>query len=197
MAIALGGLIGAASRLQSSFGDSTSLKTFLERMTQVGIQIKSRFEANFSGIPDFTFFLQDIQMPGVVRRTGTLYFGGKTVDIPILEEFDHNLSLTIINDSSGYIYSALKNIVMNGLDTQLTPSGYTITVRAIGDNKTPGMTLNLNGVRIINIGGLSFGQSQNEYQTFTVECWIKDFDVTPGAVSKIAGVAGSIKGLLC
>ena len=96
-------------------------------------------------------------MPGVVRRTGTLYFGGKSVDIPILEEFDHNLSLTIINDSSGYIYSALKNIVMNGLDTQLTPSGYTITVRAIGDNKTPGMTLNLNGVRIINIGGLSFG----------------------------------------
>ena len=33
MALALGGLIGAASRLQSAFGDSTSLKTFLERMS--------------------------------------------------------------------------------------------------------------------------------------------------------------------
>lgn len=90
------------------------------------------------------------------QNVGTLYYDGKIVEFPQNTEYEHDFSMTVINDSSGYIYSALTNLVMGETGKFLMDSGYTMSIRAIGDDNHSGSTIMLNGVRIKTVGGLSY-----------------------------------------
>lgn len=194
--MSFGNLLGAAASLQSGFGGNSSLKDFLSQMDNMGVQITSRFEATFSAIPQTTFYIQNITTPGMKQNITSLYFDGKLVEIPQNFEYEHDFSMTIINDASGIIYTSLVNFIMSDTGSFLTNSGYTITIKAIGDNNNKGATIKINGVRIKSVGNLQFQQSGGEVQTFTVNCSAIDFEYAPGALSKVTGITGALGSIL-
>lgn len=196
MGLELGNVLGAANSIVAGFGDSQSLKNFLATMDSLGIQIDSRYEVVFSAIPQATFFITNLNTPSMKQNTTDVYFDGKRVEIPQNYEFDHDFSMTVINDASGFIYSALTNFVMGDLGAALVNSGYTMTIKAIGDNEHSGSTITLNGVRIKNVGGLSFKNSGGDIQTFEVACSAIDFSVAPGGLGKVSAIGNAVGNLL-
>lgn len=196
MGLALGNLMGAVNSAMTGFASSSSLKSFLSTMDKLGIQITSRYEVMFSAIPQATFFITNITTPSMKQNTTNLYFDGKLVEIPVNFEYEHDFTMTVINDASGYIYSALTNFVMGDTGANLMNSGYTMSIRSIGDNRHSGSTIMINGVRIKNIGGLSYQNGGGDVQTFSINCSAVDFSVTPGAASKVAGITGAIGKML-
>lgn len=196
MGLSLGGLAGAANGLVTGFSANSSLKKFISTLDSLGVQITSRYEAIFSAIPQATFFITQLNTPGMKQNTTDLYYDGKRVQIPQNFEYEHEFSMTVINDSSGYIYSALTNLVMGETGKFIMDSGYTMSIRAIGDNRHKGSTIMMNGVRILQVGGLSYANAGGEVQTFTMACSAVDFTVTPGAAQAVAGVTNAIGSLL-
>lgn len=85
---------------------------------------------------------------------------------------------------------------MSDSGSSIANSGYTISIKAIGDNEHKGATIKLNGVRIKSIGGLSFQQDSGDVQTFDINCSAIDFDYSPGSMSKITGITGAIGSLI-
>lgn len=65
-----------------------------------------------------------------------------------------------------------------------------------GDDNYKGSVITLNSVRLEKLGGLEFTYSGGEPSMFNVEFSYIDFDFTPGALSKVAGVLGAAKSLL-
>lgn len=57
MGLGISNLLGVVNGVSTGFGSSQSLKKFISTMDNVGIQITSRYEAVFSGIPQATFFI--------------------------------------------------------------------------------------------------------------------------------------------
>lgn len=66
--------------------------------------------------------------------------------------------MTVINDASGYIYTAMTNFLLSDTGSAFTNRGYTMAIKAIGDKNAKGSVIKLNGVRIKSCGGLSFQQ---------------------------------------
>ena len=196
MGLSLGGLTGAANALATGFAKSSSLKNFISTLDSLGVQITSRYEVIFSAIPQATFFITNLSTPGMKQNIAQLYFDGRMVEVPAFFEYEHDFSMTVINDSSGYIYSVLTNLVAGDTGKFLMDSGYTMSIRAVGDNKHPGSTIMLNSVRIKSISGLQYTNSGGEVQTFEVQCSAVDFTVTPGAAQGVAGVTNAIGSLL-
>ena len=116
MGLDFSNFFGAASKLRSSLGKEKSLKSFLSTISDFGIAIKCKFEINFSGIEEITFFATSIQVPGVKLNTANVYFDGRAVEIPILHEYDHDFTITLLNDNNGYLYTAVKEFMMNDVN---------------------------------------------------------------------------------
>ena len=189
--------MGAASSLTTAFGKEKSLKKFISAISNFGLQTKCRFEVNFSGLEDVTFFVTNITTPGLKQNIGNVYYDGVAVEVPINYEYEHDFEMTILNDASGYIYSTVTSFLLNDASTAFTNSGYTMTIKGIGDNHSKGHVITLNGVRLKHCTGLSYDYSSGEVQTFTVQCSAIDFNATPGSLSKVGGVInalGSIAG---
>lgn len=195
--LALGNLLGAVSQATTAFSKERSLKQFLDTIDSFGIQVKNNFEVNFSGLQDATFFIQSIDIPSTKLNFATLNFDGHVVDIPTVVDWDHSFSMTVLNDAQGYIYSALTNFVMGQVSSGLVNSGYTMTIKALtGDKDYAGALITLRGVRIENVGGLSWDYSANDKQTFTVGGRLVDFTYTPGALKTAAGILGTMESLV-
>lgn len=196
MALDLGSYFGAASSLTTAFGSEGSLKKFLSNISNYGVQIKSRYEVNFSGLQDITFFCTSISTPSLKQNIGTVYYDHQVVELPINYEYNHDFTMTVINDASGILYSSVTSFLMQDAGSAFTNSGYTMTVKAIGDKNSSGMTITLNGVRFKECSGLSFAQEDAGVSTFDLQCSAIDFSVTPGGLSKVGGVVETVKSLI-
>ena len=119
------------------------------------------------------------------------------MDIPINHDWDHNFSMTVLNDAQGYIYSALLNFVMSTSSERMMNSGYTMTIKALtGDDKYAGALITMRGVRLESISSLSWAQDGNAIQTFTISGKLIDFTYTPGALGQAAGILGAAESML-
>lgn len=197
MSLQIGGILGAAAQLTTAFGEEYGVKKFLKTIDKFGVQVKNNFEVNFSGLQDVTFFIQNISLPGLRQNFTEVHYDGRKVDIPINHEFDHDFSMTVLNDAQGYIYSILANFIMSNSTNVLANSGYTMTIKALtGDKKFSGSMITLRGVRIESIGGLSFGHSDNDISTFDINGKIIDFVHTPGALGTTSNIIGMANNLL-
>ena len=99
-------------------------------------------------------------LPGQHQNFTTVHYDGKEVYIPVSYEYDHDFSMTVLNDANGYIYSAVTNFMVSDMSTSLVGSGYTMLVKALtGDSNYKGTTYTLNGVRFSSVSGLSYGYS--------------------------------------
>ena len=100
MAMELGNLLGAAANITTAFSKGKSLKSFLEHIDDVGIQVQNNFEVNFSGLEDVTFFVQSINFSGINMTFEDLYYNGRSIPIPCgIYDYDHSASMEIINDA--------------------------------------------------------------------------------------------------
>lgn len=197
MALALGNLLGAAANLTTAFSKEKSLKSFLERINDFGIQVANNFEVNFSGLEDITFFVQDVSFDGIEMQFETIYYNGRSIQIPCgVHDYGHSGSMSIINDGNGYIYAAITNFMMSG-SYELVNGGYTMTIKCLtGDPNYKGSVITLNNVQFEKIDGLSFGYSQNEISKFNLSFQYLDFTFTPGALGKAAGIVGAVDSMI-
>lgn len=93
-----------------------------------GVQIKSNYEVTYSGFGGITFFVQSINIPGLKTNTGTLHWKGRAVTLPVNSEQEHEASMTIINDGTGYIYNQMRRILEIDARSALSETQATLTV---------------------------------------------------------------------
>lgn len=192
----MAGLLEAVTSITTMTSKPHGVQGFLQTINKVGVQVKNNFEVNFSGLQDVTFFIQNIDLPGMKQNFTELYYDGRKVDIPINCEYEHEFSMTVLNDGSGYIYAALTNFILTDSTNYAASSGFTMTIKGLtGDSKYAGSLITCRGVRFESISGLSFGQADNDVQTFTINGKIIDFTYTPGSLDTVAGIAGVANGL--
>ena len=193
----LGNLLGAAANITTAFSKGKSLKSFLEHIDDVGIQVQNNFEVNFSGLEDVTFFVQSINFSGINMTFEDLYYNGRSIPIPCgIYDYEHSASMEIINDAQGYIYAAITNFLMSGSST-LVNTGYTMTIKCLsGDDKYKGSLITLNNVIFEKVEGLQFGYSNNDISKFNVSFQYLDFTFTPGALGQAAGIVGGVSKLI-
>ena len=200
MAISISNALGAFTQAQTGLANSqgeATLLDFINKINQYGVTLKAKYEVNFSGIEGLTFFVSDISVPDVRQNFGNVWFEGKTVEIPINIEYGHDMTMTLLNDGKGIIYSTILNWIMNQ-DAGDSPvdSGYTMTIRQLGDNEEhKGMTITLKGVRMKNITGLNFASNDASISTFTLTLSAISFTATMGSLQTISGFAGALKTL--
>lgn len=197
MALELGGLLGAVTQATTAASGEKDLKSFLQTANKLGIQVNNNFEVNFSGIPEVTFYLQSISIPGITLATTDLYYAGQKVEIPVNYDWNHDFSVTMINDAQGYFYSAIANFFMSQATSQLVNSGFTMTVKALtGDKSYKGTMYTLYGVRLVGLGSIEYSYSGADVSTFNIDCKCTHFTVTPGALGTVANVLGAVNSLI-
>lgn len=201
MAISIGNALGAITQVQTGQANSSGEKTlldFINKINKYGVSLRAKYEVNFSGIEDITFFVTDISLPDVRQNFGNVYFEGKGVEIPINIEYGHDMQLTLLNDAKGVIYSTIMNWLMNqDSGESIVNSGYTMTVRQLGDGgEHKGMTIVLNGVRMKSVSGLTFVANDPNISTFSLNMSVISFTATLGNLQKVSGFAGALKSLL-
>lgn len=101
--------------------------------------------------------------------------------------------MTVINDGSGYIYTAIANFIAQSALSIFTKQGYTMTLKAMtGDKDYKGTLYTYKGVRFNSVGGLRYSQDGNALSTFDLSFKCVEYSVTPGALAKAAGVVGAV-----
>lgn len=197
MAIEAGNLLNAAAGLASTISNS-SLKSFLANINNFGVQIKNNFEVNFTAIPDVKIFVQSITLPGIRTNYIDINYDGRKVEFPVNYDYEHEFSMTIINDAQGYIYSELAKFIKNEAFNVNVNTGHMMRIRALtGDELNYGGNLiTLYSVRIENISGLDYGYDQSDIQTFNISGKCIHFETTPGVLGGVANVLGSLNGIV-
>lgn len=196
MAMELGNLLGAAASLTTAIEKERSLKSFLKNIDNFGIQVNNNFEVNLFGLQDITFFVQSVTFGGILQKFTELYYNGRSVPVPTYIDYDHSGSMTVLNDANGYIYAAISNFLM-GNSSQMLNNGITMTIKCLtGDKDYKGSLITLNQVRFDKLEGMSFQYSGGEPMTFSLSFQYLDFNFTPGALGKAAGIVGAVNQLI-
>lgn len=196
MALELGNLLGAAANLTTAFSKGKSLKSFLQRINDFGVQVTNNFEVNIFGLEDITFFVQSINFGGVFQKIETIHYNGRSIPFPTYIDYYHSGSMTVINDGNGYIYAAINAFIMGQASTMID-NGVVMTIKCLtGDDNYKGSVITLKSVMLEKLDGLSFQYSGGEVSTFNVGFQYLDFNFTPGALGKAAGIVGAVDSLI-
>lgn len=116
--------------------------------------------------------------------------------VPTFIDYEHNGSMKVINDGNGYIYAAVADFIMQN-SLQKVNNGVVMTIKCLtGDDNYKGAVITLNSVRFEKLAGLEFSYSGGDPSMFNIEFNYIDFDFTPGALGKPAGVLGAAKSIL-
>lgn len=196
MALELGNLLGAATNLTTALSKGKSLKSFLARINDFGVQVSNNFEVNIFGLEDITFFVQSVSFGGLFQKIETLHYDGRSVPFPTYIDYDHSGQMTVINDGNGYIYAAISNFIM-GQPSVMLNNGVKMTIKCLtGDDKYKGSLITLNSVILEKLDGLQFQYNGGDISTFNVGFQYLDFNFTPGALADAAGIIGAIDTLV-
>lgn len=194
MALSFENLLGAVTNITTAVANEQTYNSFLTNVSDYGIQVKNNFEVNFSGLNAITFRVQEITLPSIKANTTEIFYDGRSINVPINYDFEHDFSMTILNDAQGYIYPAIAEFIMSNSFGKLANNGYTMTLKALtGDNKYSGMLITCRGVRLTTLAGLDYGQNSNDVQTFSVQGLIQDYSVAPNGI--LANVTGTLNNL--
>ena len=207
--MSLGQIFNTAANMTGALAgerkSQTSLKDFLHTITSYGLQLKSNYEVEYSGMGGLTFFVQSISVPSLKMNSGTLWWNGRQVTIPINAEQEHDFRMTVLNDATGFVYSQMRKILEIDSDNQMVESANTMTVRALGDLKNhAGSRFKMNGVIVRGVSSLDFGSSDSGVQTFTVDFYAARTEVgwsetktgrgALGVLDKVSGTVGNVLG---
>lgn len=194
--MSLGQLFNTAANLAggSNGGSGKSLKDFLGSISKYGVQIKSNYEVQYTGFGGISFFVQSINVPGIKANTGSLHWRGRQVEIPINAEQDHNVSMTIINDGTGFIYTQMRRILeIDANNVVLSNPGAKITLKALGDGvNTGGQKIILHGPILKNVSGLDFSSTDTGISTFNTEWYVARTELKWSEMKKKEGLLGKV-----
>ena len=152
----VGNLLGAAANLTTAFSKERNLKTFLERIDDFGVQVTNNFEVNLYGLQDITFFVQEVNFGGMMRKVEELHYNGRSIPIATYVDYDHSGSIKVINDANGYIYAAIADFLIENSSSKLD-TGIVMTIKCLtGDEKYKGSLVTLRSVFFEKVDGLSF-----------------------------------------
>jgi len=179
-----------SSKANSSTGRKTLLQ-FLYHVDQYGIQVQNNFEVVFHRFENnFTFFVNSIELPGSRQNTCEVFYDGIKILIPVNYEHDHEFSMTLLNDANGYVYTLIKTWIEFDSYNHYTDPGSTMLIKALtgqiyadGNNQYDGSRIYCKGVRFTSISGLSYGQGNNDIQTFTVQGTLIEYSHLPYSLS--------------
>ena len=116
--------------------------------------------------------------------------------VPSFIDYEHNGSMKVLNDANGYIYAAVSDFIMQNTLSKVN-NGIVMTVKCLtGDSNYKGAVITFNSVRFEKVNGLEFSYTGGDPSTFSIDFSYIDFDFTPGALAKVAGVLGAAKSLL-
>ena len=192
----VGNLLGAAANLTTAFSKERNLKTFLERIDDFGVQVTNNFEVNLYGLQDITFFVQEVNFGGMMRKVEELHYNGRSIPIATYVDYDHSGSIKVINDANGYIYAAIADFLIENSSSKLD-TGIVMTIKCLtGDEKYKGSLVTLRSVFFEKVDGLSFQYSGGDISTFTLNFQYLDFTFTPGALGQAAGIIGGVNSLI-
>lgn len=185
----------AKTAIQGTKG--SGLKNFLNTIDKYGIQVSNNFVVNFSAIPDLNFLIQSISIPGLEMETAEIYYDGQKVDVPVQCDFGHDFTMMVLDDAQGYIHSTLANFILTNNYNCLMGSGFTCTVKAVnGDDRWPGTMITFNGVRITQLGSITFDYSQSDIIKFDITCKCQQFTITPGTLGTASNILGAVNSLI-
>lgn len=207
-----------ANKLTGNDAGQYSVAQFIQKLNQLGYTIQSRYECSFSLIPNLTFYIRSVQTPEMRREFTTVYIDGREVYIPTIIEYGHEVTMNVLNDEKGAIYSTFCSTMQNSAALN---GMVTISVKTFGDGHKSssggvggfldkigkptatggqdGLLINLSGCRLETVGGLTFDSSSNDLQTFDVTFKINTWSVSPSnfmdaLATSIGG--GALGGLL-
>ena len=179
--------------LHGSRKSEKTLKDFLYSVTKYGVQLKSAYEVEYTGMGGITFFVQAVNVPGIKMNTGTISYKGRQITLPVNSEQDHNLQMTVLNDGTGFIYNQMRRILEIDSNNGLLESTNKMTFRALGDGQnTAGATIDLHGVVVTSVSGLDFGSSDSGISTFTVDCYVSRAELKWSQVKSKTGLLGGL-----
>ena len=100
-----------------------------------------------------------------------------------------------MNDASGKVYTTLRGLMIYDYakERRQLSNGYTVTIKARGDQQnTGGMNIVMSGVRINNVSGLDYSHTDSSIQTFTVDGYVNTTDFQTSKVKKKDGLLGKV-----
>ena len=56
--------------------------------------------------------MQTVNFGGLSQQFEEIFYNGRSVMIPSFIDYDHNGSMTVLNDANGYIYTAVVDFLM-------------------------------------------------------------------------------------
>ena len=187
------------ARTSKRANDSTgkrSLAAFLKHINDFGVQVQNNYEVEFDGLEGLTMFVQSFELPGSKQNTCEIFYDGIKMTLPINYEHDHEFSMTVLNDAQGFIYSAIKSYIEYDSFNRYSSSQKKMVIKALtGQVKSKSFTggateiayqgavIVAYGVRFTSISGLTYGQSNNDIQTFTVQGTLIEYSHLPQSLS--------------
>lgn len=189
--------VSAYTKIKSGFSKESelSLGKFLSILSNYGTITNCNYEVSFSGITNLSFFCQSITTPGFKQNFTNISYDGQIVEVPQNSEYEHDFTMTILNDGKGVIYTAFQNFILDGIGTYFFENGYTVTIKILSNNQSSsdGIYVVLNGVRFRNISGLQLDASDSSLSKFTLACSAISYTISPESLRKVTSVLGAIK----
>lgn len=200
MGFSIGSVVNSVANISSRKSDEgkkgeSSLYEFYTSISNTGVQIKSNFEVEFLQIAGFQFYCQSVNIPGIKSQRGELFYKGRSIQVPIIAEQDHEFQWTVLNDASGIVYTTIRRLMIYDYDPgrRMLDNGYNVMVKSRGDQtNNAGMNIVMQGVRINNVSGLDYSHTDSSIQTFTVDGYVNFTDFQIGQVQKKDGLLGKV-----
>jgi len=101
--------------------------------------------------------------------------------------------MTVLNDSTGFVYNQLRKILEIDSENAYLESRNTMTVKALGDlQNTNGAEFKMYGVVVSWVSGLDFSSTDSGISTFTVDCYAARMELKWSQTKKSGGILGGI-----
>lgn len=195
--MSLGQLFNTAANMSGALSGEKkpekSLKDFLGALSTYGVQVKSSYEVVYSGFGGITFFVQSANVPGLKANVGNLYYKGRQVTIPVNSEQEHDVSMTILTDGTGYLYNQMRRILEIDARNARLEANADIVMRALGDgDTTAGQIIKLRGATLTQVSGLDFSSTDSGVSTFTASWYVSRIELQWSEVKKKKGLLSGI-----
>ena len=174
---------------ENKYVGKRGLSHFLDDLSKKKVLLPSQFELKFNyespnsangtifktitnnseSINLLTCFATDINVPTIRHNFTEIFFHGQSIELPQTYEYEHDFSMTIINDWHGTIYEAFSLMMTYFGGKSTVDSGLTLEIEEVSERGTiPGMKIKLYGVRFKNITPLNFSYTDTGISTFGV-----------------------------
>ena len=180
------------------------LETFADKKALVPSQFEIKFIYNYNGsylesqpnesentLELLACYAQDINIPSLRQNFTEIYYNGQSIELPQSYEYEHDFSMTVLNDWNGEIYEKFILMLKTFGGASTTNSHLDLEIKTVGEtnlgkslptlaqdySETKGLKIRLKGVRFKTISTLNFSYSDQGISTFSANLGALYFEV--------------------